>query len=132
MIDAKRNAPAVNGGESGTYEGHQPNALSLVPSAADFPEQIPLTDRTDRRLEQIADGLILGVVSPRQFVGGLAALYWAAHSGEAWAEANRLGSRVVRLERECDRLHFLAFNPGKNGGHWLNWQTDLLWREGAA
>lgn len=131
MIEAKRNAPAVNEGESGTYEGHQPGTI-IVPTSSDFPERIPLRPETDARLERLAEGLILDLVSPRQFVGGLAAFYWAAHELQAWATANRLSARVARLERECDRLWWLNHNPGKNAGHWMNWQTDLLWREGAA
>ena len=103
-----------------------------LPTADSFPDRIPLTPQTDARLEALADGLVLGVVDPRQFVGGLASFYWAAHELEAWAETNRLTARVARLERDCDRLHWLAFNPRKNGADYLAMQTADLWADAVA
>jgi hypothetical protein len=103
----------------------------LLPNIDTFPERIPLTDTTDARLEQLADGLILGVVSPRQFVGGLAAFYWAAYDGQAWAEANRANARVSRLEYERDVWYWVAHNPGKKPGDLYRAQTAELWRQGS-
>ena len=129
-MSENRISPAVNGAES---EKHRAGAETiLLPTVADFPECIPLRPDTGARLERLAEGLILDVVSPRQFIGGLAAFYWAAHELQAWAEANRLSARVAYLERECERLHFLAFNRGKTGADFMRAQTDALWAEGVA
>jgi hypothetical protein len=122
-----RNDPAVNGAVS---EKHRAGAEAiLLPTVADFPERIPLRPETDARLERLAEGLILDVVSPRQFVGGLAAFYWAAYDGQAWAEANRADARAWRLEYERDVWYWVAHNPGKKPGDLYRATTNRLWAE---
>lgn len=131
MIDAKRNAPAANEGESGTHEGHQPIAYSLVPTAADFPERIRLSARADAFLDRLANAYALGVIGLDRMQGGLLALVLAAAENGDRAIVQRLTERLARVEREADVWYWVAQNPGKRPGDLYADTTREFWRQGA-
>lgn len=126
MSEPKRNAPAAIGGESQNQTvGNR--ATSNCPTSRSYPARIVLTDNAETWLENLAVDLCLGRVELWQLSPALLALYTVAHEH---GRASR-DEYVSRLERDCDRLHFLAFNRGKTGADWMRQQTAELWRQGS-
>ena len=123
-MSTNRNSPAVNGAES---EKHRAGAEAILPPPRVYPPKIVLSAEAEEYLENLVVDLCLSRVELWQFSSALLALYTVGHEH---GRASR-DEYVSRLERDCDRLHFLAFNPGKNGADYMRAQTDELWRQGS-
>lgn len=123
MSDEKRNGPGANRAESETKTTSTPEFTAVW----EYPDRIVLSDEAETYLEHLAVDLCLGRVELRQLPPSLLAFYTFAHEH---GRASR-DEQVGRLERDCDRLHFIAYNRGKTGADYMRAQTAELWRQGS-
>lgn len=126
MNEPKGNGPAVNGAESENQAGNRATSDSTEPRT--YPDEIRVSDRAAQFIENLAVDLCLGRVELRQLPSSLLAFYTVAYQHGRSSRDEYLS----RLERDCDRLHFLAFNRGKTGADYLAAQSAELWRQGVA
>lgn len=99
-----------------------------LPSVDQYPTAIRISARADRYLDNLATAITLGIVGLHQLRGGLLAVALAVDTASR-DELSRAAWRIGRLEYECDRLHFIAYNRGKNGADFDRAQTSRLWAE---
>lgn len=126
MTPAYRNSPAANGAESENISAGN-RGTSDSTAVRSYPARIVLSDEAEQYLEHLAVDVCLGRVNLWQFSPALLALYTVGHEQ---GRASR-DEYVRRLERDCDRLHFIAYNRGKTGADWMRGQTAELWRQGS-